>query len=242
LKALELDNTLAGAHSSLGIIAFWYDWDWATSQRELLRSMELDPTYSHKEYGLYLTAMGRLDEAIREDEIAQGYSLLDLSIYFDFALLYIYAGRYDQAIEKARKGIELDENHWGSYVALGLAYERKGQFPEAIAAMEKAHSLDINNASITGYLGYVYAKAGKKAEAQKVLDELKELSKQRWVSPFNIAIVYAGLNDKDQAFEWLNKSIEARSLLALAKVEIGFDNLRSDQRYKEFLKRLNLPE
>src|SRR5437762_3486366 len=93
--------------------------------------------------------------------------------------------------------------------------------------MEKAHSLDINNASITGYLGYVYTKAGKKAEAQKVLDELKELSKQRWVSPFNIAIVYAGLNDKDQAFEWLNKSIEARSLLALAKVEIGFDNLQA---------------
>ena len=242
LKALELDNTLASAHSNLGVIAFWYEWDWATSERELLRSMELDPTYSHKEYGLYLTAMGRLDEAIREDEIAQGYSPLDLSIYFDFAQLYIYAGRYDQAIEKARKGSELDENYWGSHVALGLAYERKRQFPEAIAEMEKAHSLDNNNAWITGYLGYVYAAAGKKAEAQKVLDELKELSKQRWVSPFNIAIVYAGLNDKDQAFEWINKSIEARSLLALARVEIAFDNLRGDPRYRDLLNRLNLPE
>ena len=242
LKALELDNTLAGAHSNLGIIAFWYEWDWAKCERELLRSMELDPTYSHKDYALYLTAMGRLDEAIREDEIAQGYAPLDLSIYFDFAFLYIYAGRYDQAIEKARKAIELDENYWGSHVTLGLAYERKRQFPEAIAELEKAHSLDSNNAWITGYLGYVYAAAGKKAEAQKVLDELKELSKQRWVSPLPIAIIYAGLNDKDQAFDWLNKSIEARSLLALAKVEVAFDNLRGDPRYKDMLKRLNLPE
>lgn len=242
LKALELDSTLAGAHSNLGIIAFWYEWDWKTSERELLRSMELDPTYSHKEYGLYLTAMGRLEEAIRQDEIAQAYSPLDLLIYFDFAQLYTYAGRYDEAIEKARKAIELDENYWGSHVTLGLAYERKRQFPEAIAEMEKAHSLDRNNAWITGYLGYVYAAAGKKAEAQKFLDELIELSKQRWASPFNIAIIYGGLNNKDQAFEWLNKSFEARSLLPLLRVEIAFENLRTDQRFKDLLRRLNLPE
>jgi serine/threonine protein kinase/tetratricopeptide (TPR) repeat protein len=242
LKALELDSTLAGAHSNLGIIAFWYEWDWKTSERELLRSMELDPTYSHKEYGLYLTAMGRSEEAIRQDEIAQAYSPLDLLIYFDFAQLYIYAGRYDEAIEKARKAIELDENYSGSHATLGLAYERKRKFPEAIAEMEKAHSLDSNNTWITGYLGYVYAAAGKKAEAQKVLDDLKELSKQRWVSPINIAVIYAGLNDKDQAFEWLNKSFEARALLPLLRVEIAFENLRTDQRFKDLLRRLNLPE
>ena len=151
-------------------------------------------------------------------------------------------GEVYRATDTRLKALELDENYWGSHFTLGLAYERKRQFPEAIAEMEKAHSLDSNNAWITGYLGYVYAAAGKKAEAQKVLDELKELSKQRWVSPFNIAVIYAGLNDKDQAFEWLNKSFEARSLLPLLRVEIAFDNLRTDQRFKDSLRRLNLPE
>ena len=242
LKALQLDNGLASAHSNLGTVAFWYEWDWPTSERELLRSIELDPTSSHREYGNYLTAMGRLDEAISEGEKAQRYAPLDLASYGDLSSLYLYAGRYDQAIETARRAIELDETYWYAHAALGLAYERKGQFPEAIAEMEKAHSSDINNAWVTGYLGYVYAKAGKTTEARKIVDQLKELSKQRWVSPFNIAIVYAGLKDNDQAFEWINKSIEARALLALAKVEIGFDNLRGDPRYKELLKRLNLPE
>jgi tetratricopeptide (TPR) repeat protein len=240
LKALELDNGLASAHSNLGTVAFWYEWDWPTSERELLRSIELDPTSSHREYGNYLTAMGRIDEAISEGEKAQRYAPLDLASYADLPLLYAYAGRYDQAIETARRGIELDEAYWYAHVALGLAFERKGQFPEAIAEMERAHSLDTNNPWVTGYLGYVYAKAGKTTEAQKVLDQLKELSKSHWVSPFNMAIVYAGLNEKDRAFEWISKAIEARGLLALARVEIGFDNLRGDPRFNDLLKRLNL--
>ena len=242
LKALELDNALASAHSNLGTVAFWYEWDWPTSERELLRSIELDPASSHREYGNYLTAMGRLDEAIIEGEKARRYAPLDLISYADLASVYTYAGSYDEAIETARRGIELDETYWYTHVALGLAYERKGQFREAIAEVEKAHSLDINNAWVIGYLGYVYAKAGKTTEAQKILDQLKELSKWHWVSPFNTAIVYAGLNEKDLAFEWISKAIEARGLLALAKVEIGFDNLRGDSRFKDLLKRLNLPQ
>ncbi len=243
LKALERDNTLAEAHILLGVTAFWYEWDWAACERELKRAIELEPNNAeaHHQYGLYLAAMGRIDQAIPEMELARGLAPLDLQLNSDVALVYNYAGRYDQAIEQARKTIEMDRNYWFSYMILGLVYERKGQHPEAIAVLEKAHSLD-NNPGITGYLGYVYAAAGKKAEAQKVLDELKVLSTQRYVPAYNVAIIYAGLNDKDQAFAWLNKGYEAHSGLALMKVETVFDNLRPDPRYKVMLKHLNLPE
>src|SRR6266851_1255189 len=243
LKALERDNTLAEAHILLGVTAFWYEWDWAACERELKRAIELEPNNAeaHHQYELYLAAMGRIDQAIPEMELARGLAPLDLQLYSDVALVYNFAGRFDQAIEQARKTVEMDQNYWFSYMILGLVYERKGQHPEAIAVLEKAHSLD-NNPGITGYLGYVYAAAGKKAEAQKVLDELKVLSTQRYVPAYNVAIIYAGLNDKDQAFAWLNKGYEAHSGLALMKVETVFDNLRPDPRYKVMLKHLNLPE
>jgi serine/threonine-protein kinase len=243
LKALERDNTLAEAHILLGLTAFWYEWDWAACERELKRAIELEPNNAeaHHQYGWYLAAMGRFDQAIPEMELARGLAPLDLQLNSDVAAVYNYAGRHDQAIEQARKTIEMDRNYWFSHMILGLVYERKGQLPEAIAELEKAHSLD-NNPGITGFLGYVYAAAGKKAEAQKVLDELKVLSRQRYVPAYNVAFIYAGLNDKDQAFEWLNKGYEAHSGLALMKVETVFDNLRPDPRYKEMLKRLNLPQ
>ena len=240
LKALELDNTLAETHYLLGIIAFWYEWDWITTEREMKRATELDPAYAT--YGVSLAAMGKHDEAIKEREMAQRRFPLDLQTNNDLEAVYLYAGRFDQVLDQARKTLEIDQNYWGSYQSLGLAYERKKQFPEAIAALEKARSLD-NNPSILGYLGYVYAAAGKKTEAQRVLDELKELSKRRHVPPYSIAIIYAGLNDKDQAFEWLNKAYDARSFfIALLKVETVLDNLRPDPRFKALLKRMKLPE
>jgi TolB-like protein/Flp pilus assembly protein TadD len=243
LKALERDNTLADAHTLLGVTAFWYEWDWEACERELKRAIELEPNNAeaHHQYGFYLAAMGRFDQAIPEIELARGLAPLDLQLNSDVAAVYSYAGRNDQALEQARKTTEIDRNYWFSYLILGLAYERKGKYPEAIAAVEKAHSLD-DNPAIEGSLGYVYAAAGKKAEAQKVLEELKVLSTQRYVPAYNVAVICAGLNDKDQAFEWLNKGYEARSGLVLMKVETVLDNLRPDPRYKQLLKRLNLPD
>ena len=238
-KAVELDGSLAEAHSILGRIAFWYEWDWSTAEREMKRAMEIDPSLTL--YPVYLSAMGRHEEAIKSQELAQQRLPLDLQMSMDMQGVYLFAGRFDQVIDLARKTIELDQNYWGAYQELGLAYERKKQYPEAIAALEKARSLD-NNPSILGYLGFVYAAAGKRAEAERVLNELKRLSTERHVPPYSIAIIYSGLNDKDQAFEWLNKAYEARSIfLSLIKVETVVDNLRSDPRFKELLKRMNLP-
>lgn len=240
-KALELDETLAETHYLLGKIVFWYEWDWATAERHWKRANELDPTYPAS-YPPYLEAMGRLDEAVKAQEGVQQRLPLDLNMNLDLASILLAAGRYDQSIEQTRKAFELDPNFWWSYQILGLAYERKKQYPEAIAALEKARLVDVNPSSL-GYLGYVYAAAGKKAEAKKVLEELKALSKQRYVSPYNIACIYAGLGDKDQAFEWLERAYQDRSFyMVLLKTEAVLDSLRPDPRFKDLLKRMNLPE
>jgi tetratricopeptide (TPR) repeat protein len=241
LKALALDETLAETHYVLGKIVFWYDWDWATAEREWKRANELDPTYPAS-YPLYLAAIGRLEEAVKTQGALQQRLPLDLNVNLDLASILLSAGKYDQSIEHIRKALELDPNFWWSYQTLGLAYERKKQYPEAIAALEKARLVDVNTSSL-GYLGNVYAAAGKKAEAQKVLAELQELSKTRYVSPYYVACLYAGLNDKDQAFEWLERAYQERSYnMPLLKFETVLDNLRSDLRFKLMLKRVNLPE
>ena len=241
-KALELDNTLADAHTYLGANANWYEWDWSTGERELKLAIELDPANAeaHHQYGFYFAMMGRTDQAVSEMEKAQRLAPLDINLNADLAAAYLYAGEFERAIDRARSTIEIDPNYWLSHVILGIAYERKGQFTDAVTELEKAHSLE-NGPWVTGYLGYVYAAAGKKAEAEKVLAELTDLSKRQYIPAYTVAFIYAGLNDKDHAFEWLNKGYEEHSGLALIKVETTFDNLRGDPRFKEMLKRMNLP-
>ena len=241
LKALELDDGLAETHYLLGKILFWYEWDWATAEREWKRANELDPSYP-SDYPLYLAAIGRLEEAVKAQEVVHQRFPLDLNVNLDFAGILLSAGRYDDSIEQTRKALELDQNFWWSYQTLGLAYERKKQYSEAVAALERARLADDNPSSL-GYLGYVYGTAGKKAEAQKALEELKELSKKRYVSPYNFACVYTGLNDKDQAFEWLERTYQERSFfMTQLKADTVLDNLRPDPRFKDLLKRMNLPE
>jgi tetratricopeptide (TPR) repeat protein len=238
---LELDETLAETHFLLGKIVFWYEWDWQAAERHWKRANELDPTYPAL-YPVYLAAMGRFDEAVKGQEVLLQRTPLDLNMNLDSVGILLWAGKYDQSIEQTRKALELEPDFWWSYQLSGLAYERKGQYAEAIAALEKARQLDANPFSL-GNLGYVYAAAGKKAEAQKTLEELKELSKQRYVSQYNIACIYAGLNDKDQAFAWLERAYHERSfMMALLKVDIVMDNLRPDPRFRDLLRRMNLPE
>jgi tetratricopeptide (TPR) repeat protein len=240
LKALELDDTFAEAHYELGKIAFWYDWDWPTVERETKRASELDSAYTI--YPVYLCAMGRFDEAVSSQEMRLRKLPLDLNVNLDMEGIYLQSGKYDNAMEQARKTLEIEPKFWDAYQTIGLVYERKKQYAEAITALERARSLD-NNPLIGGYLGYIYAVGGKKAEAQKVIDQLKDLSKQRYVSPYGIAIIYAGLNDKDQAFEWLERAYDQRgSYMTLLKVATVFDNLRPDPRFKALLKRMNLPD
>jgi len=241
LKALELDDTLAETHYLLSKILFWYDWDYPAAERESKRANELDQTYP-AEYPVYLAAIGRFDDAINAQETVLKRSPLDLNANLDQAGILLSAGRYEQSIAQTKKALELDPNFWWSYQNLGLVYERKKQYTEAIGALEIAFKGDSNPSSL-GYLGNVYAAAGKPVEAQNVVAQLRELSKTRYVSAYYFACVYAGLNDKDQAFEWFERAYQERcSFMTLLKFETVLDNLHADPRFKELLKRMNLPE
>jgi serine/threonine protein kinase/tetratricopeptide (TPR) repeat protein len=244
-KALELDETLAEAHCTSGALTMFYLLDWATAEREYKRAIELNPNYSEtfEVYSYLLTATGRLTEAI---EIARRGSELDpLSIPLsnDLGQAYYLARRYDEAIKQYQKTNEMDPSHNGTYSGLGYAYDQKGMYAEAIASYQKGIALSERTTAFLAAMGHAYAASGRKGEALKILDEMKEVSKQKYVSPYDLAILYTGLGDKDQAIEQLNKAYEEHAGWIIdLKVEPKFDPLRSDPRFADLIRRLGLPQ
>jgi serine/threonine protein kinase/Tfp pilus assembly protein PilF len=246
LKALQLDDTLAEAHAYLGVNKT-SNFDWVGAEKEIKRALELDPNsyLANFSYSHYLMSIGRVDEglpyAIRAQELDSTASPGEL------AFAYYVARQYDKAIELYRKAIEKKPDNAHAHILLGETYVAKGMHAEAVAEMEKGMALD---ATLTRtperwdrypMLAYAYAAAGRRGEALKILDEQKRLAKQRYVSPYNFAIIYTGLGDKDRAFEWLAKAIEERTLIIHhLKSRPLFDPLRSDPRYADLLRRMNL--
>jgi len=245
LKALEIDDTLAEAYTSLGYIASTYEWDFPSAEKNFKRAIEINPSYatSHHWYGLtYLSYVGRHEEAIKETGRAVELDPLSLIINASYGRAYHYARQYDKAIEQFLKTIELDPSFSRAHFYLGWAYEGKGMFNEAIAEYEKARALD-NSPVITASLAHVFAVAGKKEEALKLLSELEQESKQRYVSAYDIALVHTGFGDKERAFEWFEKAYQERSsALIWLKVDARLDRLRSDQRFRDLMRRVRLPE
>ena len=241
LKALDLDESLAEAHSLIASYEVWYGWNWENAEKEAKRAIELNPKVGHDQYSYYLAAMGRMDQSVEEMELYQSLFPLDLVANSSLANMYLFGGQTEKAIEQARKTIELDQNYAPGYKALGLAYARKQMYPEAIASLEKAYSLD-NTPELMGYEGYVYATAGKKAEALRIVEQLKSTF-SKFAPDYNIAGIYAKLNDNEKAFEWINKAIDHRAgPIAFVKVDPLFDEIRSDAPFKDVLKRMDLPE
>ena len=243
LKALEIDDTLAEAHASLGYIKTFYDWDWSGGEGEFQRAVELNPSYAsaHQQYGFALGNMGRLREAMAEEKRALDFDPLSPIMNVSVGLTFYRERQYDQAIQEEQKALELDPNFITTYAWLGRAYVQKSVYKEGIAAFEKALAISPGNTNALSDLGHGYAAAGRRAEAQKVLDKLDELSKQKYVSPTGVAMIYAGLEDKDKAFEWLEKAYGERAFsLASYIKDPMFDPLRSDPRFADLLRRMNL--
>jgi serine/threonine protein kinase/TolB-like protein/Flp pilus assembly protein TadD len=246
LKALEIDDALAEAHTSLAICKTFYDWDWPGAEKEFRRSIELNPGYAsaHYYYGAALRNLGRLDEAITVQRRALDLDPLSLIYNRGLGITFYVARRYDQAIDQEKKTLELDPNYVPAQRTLGIAYVQKSMYKEAMAEFEKALVNSPSTMSALSDLGYVYAMAGKKAEAQKVIDQLNDLSKEKYVPAGYRAVIYTGLEDKDRAFEWLEKGYEERVVFGDAtndiKVDPIFDPLRSDPRFANLLRRMNL--
>ncbi len=239
-KAIELDETLAEAHTSLAQ-ALYFEWDFADAEKEFQRAIRLNPNYAtaHHWYGFGpLGGMQRFDDAITELKRAQELDPLSLIINTDLGHTYIFAGQYDKAIEQLRKTLEMDQGFYYAHWCLGLAYQMKGSFREAQAEYEKAFQLN-DDPYVLALLGHLFAMSGKKEQALKTLRQLEEISRQRYVSSYSFAIVYAELNEKDKAFQWLEKCYQERCIHMLGiKFDPVVKNLRSDPRFAELVRRV----
>ncbi|MCA1625574.1 MAG: protein kinase [Acidobacteria bacterium] len=242
-KALELDETLAEAQSSMAAVRLFYDWNWTEAEKEIRRALVLNPNYAHAHdlYAIYLGAMGRPSEAVAQTKRAQ--ELDPLSLHQNTALGedYYYARQYDQAITQLEKTIDLDPHYYRAYLCLGRAYEQKKMYEQAIKTFQDGMSRAQRHPQLISSLGHAYALAGERNKAAQALAELREMSKQKYISPYLFAVVYVSLGDKDQALAWLEKAYQDRSVwLIWLKVEPRFDSLRSDPRFQDLMRRIGL--
>jgi DNA-binding winged helix-turn-helix (wHTH) protein/Flp pilus assembly protein TadD len=243
LRALEIDDALAEAYASMGLVKYRLDWDWLAGERELKRALELNPdcALAHHRYSMCLQAMGRLGEAEAEALRAQELDPLLPVADLELGRIRYFSRQYDEAIERYRNMLKTDPTFLPAHFYLGQAYELKGLYKEAIAEFRKAVPLPGDNPEAVAALGHAYAVMGRKGEARKVLDKLRRLSKLRYVPASSIAMIYTGLGDKDQAFKWLNKAYDDRSAWPTGlKLEPMLDSLRSDPRFEDLLLRVGL--
>ena len=245
LKSLEIDATLAEAHTSLARIKGEYDWDWSGAEREFQRARELNPSYAIADlwYGDVLATMGRHEESIANYKRALKLDPLSLAANMLLGQAFYFARQYDQAIDQLEKTLELDPNFVAARIFLGFAYLQKSLYKEGIAELEKGSLLSPGNPTVLAHLGYAYAVVGRRAEAEQARDKLNQLSKQKYVIAKAVAGLYVGLGDKGKAFEWLERGYEERSI-GLGGVDLKvdpiFDPLRSDPRFAALLQRMNL--
>ncbi|NVM56954.1 MAG: tetratricopeptide repeat protein, partial [Desulfobacterales bacterium] len=246
LKALGIDETLAEAHTELGYVKMNYDWDWAGAERAYKRAVELNPGYwfAHILYAWYSAALGRFDEALVKMKLALKLDPLSIAINSVFGWHLYMARRYDKAIVQLRKTIEMDPTSYFSYYSLGMVYEQKRMYKEAIEEFQKAIALSDSMTTIIAALGHAYAASDKRGEAQRVISKLQKLSKQKYVSSYDMAVIYTGLGERDQAFQWLEKAYEQRDgwLAGWLKIDPRFDPLHNDPRFADLLRRMNFPE
>jgi serine/threonine protein kinase/Tfp pilus assembly protein PilF len=245
LRALQLDPNLAEAHNGLAYVIFYYEWNWAEGEKEFKRAIELNPGYSvvHGVYAHYLAARGQFEEALAEHKRASETDPLSPGNNCREIRLLSYARRFAQAIEAHRKLLELDPEAASSCLWAVPAYVKGGMADQAIAQAQKVADRLPNETLPMAMLGHAYWAAGKKQEARALLTELLALSKKQYVSPFNIAVLYAGLEDRSRTMEWLEKAFQERAgLLVYLNVDPWFDNLRGDPRFQALLRRINRPE
>jgi TolB-like protein/Tfp pilus assembly protein PilF len=247
-KALQLDHSLADAHNALGNVNMW-SWDWRAAEDQFRRAIELNPGYSiaHLNYSRLLTFEGRFEEALREADRARELDPMPSAVTLQVGLVHYYARRYNRATEEFRRILQETPNSVAARHCLGTVYARQGLYPQAIAQFQSVNSTDpgIEAGNIRA-LAHTLAIAGRRQDASDLLDRLTEMSgsfqprASGWLE-WNLALVYAGLGDKDQAFDHLTSAYEKNErALSVLKVEPLIDNLRTDSRYGALLKKIGL--
>jgi len=241
-KALEIDETVAEAHTALAHALATYDRNLPESNREFQRAIELNQNYAttHQWYGNNLIVTQRFDESIAEGKRAVELDPLSLVVNLELGANYNYARKPDQAIAQLNKAIDLDKNWYLGHMILCQVYQAKGQLSEAAGECQKARELN-DDPYVLAFLARVYATAGKKDEAMKLLGQMNEIAKQRYLPAYGFAVAYGGLGNKDQAFQWLERSLQDRAWdITYLKVDPLMDNLHSDPRFAELVRRVGL--
>lgn len=240
-RALELDSALAEAHASLGAVMADYEWNWPAAEREFKKAIELNPSYAvaHQWYSQYLAFMGRFDEAWQQAETARQLDPVGLVVNSDVASQYYYQRQFDKAIEHCQEILRQTPDYPLALMWIGLAQLQKNDLQQAIASFARARG--AGNLFVA-LLGMAYGRAGRREDARRVLEELTTLSKKRFVSAAYFSLVYIGLEDKEQAIQWMEKAYQERSpLLARLKVDPVVDSLRDDPRFQDLMRRVGLP-
>jgi serine/threonine-protein kinase len=244
LKGLEVDEDLAEAHVSLGYVSFTYDGDWPVAGKHFEQALALKPAYcrTHTFYPFFLSSLGRSEEAV---EVARGALDLDPAspaVSHSLAVQYYLARKFDRAIQQVCETLEMDPNFAFSYAVLGEVYLSKGMHREGLSALQKYSALSRTSVPSLALLGYAHARLGETKASLEIIDKLKAASKESFVPALFVALVYAGLEEKDQAFTCLEKACEERFYrLAYLKVEALWDPIRRDPRFSDLLRRVGIP-
>lgn len=244
-KALALDETLADAHLSLGIVQLLYEWDWRGAEKSLRRAKELDPNNPqiYHFYGHYLQSAGRTEEAITETKRALELDPTSLVVNAELAWAYYVARQYDQSIAQGRKTLELDPNFVYTSWVIAQAYAQTGRHQESMAELTRARTIDANWSYLVSELGYAYAASGQRVEAQKIVRQLEERAAHEYIDAMLIAYIHVALGQKDEAFVWFEKGYHERSgVMPWLKCEPKWDPIRDDPRFANLLPRIGVAQ
>lgn len=237
-KAVELDDTLAQAHVALGSDSFWFEWDWAAAEKHYQRARELDPALAIMPYAHLLSNLGRHDEALAEAKRSRELDPIDLVTNALEGQFLLHAGRTDEALERLQKTMELEPAFWMPHFFASSAYIEKGMFDRAIE--ESNREKELTGGNVIPFGAYALARSGRREEAVAELNRLLRLSAERYVPPYNIALIYNALEDREKALDWLEKAYEQRDpKMTFLKVEPKWNDLRSQPRFVDLMKKMN---
>jgi DNA-binding winged helix-turn-helix (wHTH) protein/Tfp pilus assembly protein PilF len=243
-KALELDPSLAESRASMAFVKLYFDWDWSGADVDFQRAIALDPNYAptHQWYSIYLLAAGRVSEALHEIQLARQRDSLSMPINSDLGFHYYYAGSYEEAVKQLKFVLDINKDFVPAHFWLGRTYQELGRFEAALAEFRRVEaSLPEWPVSIAAR-GFVAGVAGRTDEARQILADLKGLAARKFVTPYGVALVHAGLDENDAAFAWLNKAFDERAhWLVWLRLDPRWNGLRRDPRFSDLVSRMRFP-
>ena len=241
-RALEIEPTLAEAHTSLGVVSFYHDWNWEAADRALRRAVTADPDYAYGQnfLGVFLGAMGRFDEGLTATRRAEDLDPLSTLNATNTGLVLYFAHRFEDAVKQFQRALELDAAYFTAHFWMGSALAEAGRYQEALVALTQAHKLSGGQPIVVAALGYVHGRSNNRELARHQLDLLEATARRQHVPAYFFAVVHHALGDNDEAFRWLDRAFEERSgWMARLKVEPWVDGLRTDPRFAALMQRVS---